>query len=132
MLQQADVLRKHTSLRVSHFCGDMNVDYWDRRRWGKELQEQDIWVMTPQILLNVLRHGFLKVSHLLQSTHITHPSLQAYCNKSLSCVFHHRRGCRYSKLLCWRSYHCLLCCLEQAQLTQCSAGADYRPKPAGV
>ncbi|KAL0046074.1 hypothetical protein WJX82_001682 [Trebouxia sp. C0006] len=62
--QQADVLRKHTSLRVSHFCGDMNVDYWDRRRWGKELQEQDIWVMTPQILLNVLRHGFLKITDL--------------------------------------------------------------------
>ncbi|KAL0030548.1 hypothetical protein WJX79_003716 [Trebouxia sp. C0005] len=62
--QQADVLRKHTSLRVSHYCGDMNVDYWDRRRWGKELQEQDIWVMTPQILLNVLRHGFLKITDL--------------------------------------------------------------------
>ncbi|KAA6420863.1 MAG: endoribonuclease Dicer protein 1-like [Trebouxia sp. A1-2] len=62
--QQADVLRKHTSLRVSHYCGDMNVDYWDRRRWGKELQEQDIWVMTPQILLNALRHGFLKITDL--------------------------------------------------------------------
>lgn len=86
-LQQADVLRKHTSLRVSHFCGDMNVDYWDRRRWGKELQEQDIWVMTPQILLNVLRHGFLKVSHLLLSTPIIHSSLQACCIKSPSCVF---------------------------------------------
>ncbi len=61
-LQQAEVLRKHTSLRVSHFCGDMNVDYWDRKRWAKELQEQDIWVMTPQILLNVVRHGFLKVT----------------------------------------------------------------------
>lgn len=39
----------------------MNVDYWDRRRWHKELTEQDVWVMTPQILLNILRHGFLKV-----------------------------------------------------------------------
>ena len=87
VLQQADVLRKHTSLRVSHFCGDMNVDYWDRRRWGKELQEQDIWVMTPQILLNVLRHGFLKVSQLLPPIPIVHPCLQACCIKSLSCVF---------------------------------------------
>ncbi len=92
VLQQADVLRKHTSLRVSHFCGDMNVDYWDRRRWGKELQEQDIWVMTPQILLNVLRHGFLKASHLLLATAIRHPSLQACCSKSLSCVFLNASG----------------------------------------
>ena len=87
VLQQADVLRKHTSLRVSHYCGDMNVDYWDRRRWGKELQEQDIWVMTPQILLNVLRHGFLKVSHLLSPIPIVHPSLQGCCIKSLTCDF---------------------------------------------
>lgn len=40
----------------------MNVDYWDRHRWEKELKEQDVWVMTPQILLNILRHGFIKVS----------------------------------------------------------------------
>lgn len=60
-LQQAEVLRKHTNLRVAHYCGDMNVDYWDRRRWAKELAEQDVWVMTPQILLNILRHGFIKV-----------------------------------------------------------------------
>lgn len=55
------MLRKHTNLRVAHYCGDMNVDYWDRRRWAKELAEQDVWVMTPQILLNILRHGFIKV-----------------------------------------------------------------------
>ena len=60
-LQQAEVLRKHTNLRVAHYCGDMNVDYWDRRRWAKELADQDVWVMTPQILLNILRHGFIKV-----------------------------------------------------------------------
>ena len=72
MLQQADVLRKHTNLRVSHYCGDMNVDYWDRRRWAKELDEQDIWVMTPQILLNVLRHGFLKVQASALSLFLTH------------------------------------------------------------
>ncbi|KAL3131573.1 Dicer-like protein 1 [Trebouxia sp. C0009 RCD-2024] len=60
--QQAEVLRKHTNLRVAHYCGDMNVDYWDRRRWAKELAEQDVWVMTPQILLNILRHGFIKIT----------------------------------------------------------------------
>lgn len=63
-LQQADVLRKHTSLQVSQYCGDMNVDYWDGHRWTKELREQDVWVMTPQILLNILRHGFIRVFHL--------------------------------------------------------------------
>ena len=67
VLQQADVLRKHTNLRVSHYCGDMNVDYWDRHRWAKELAEQDVWVMTPQILLNILRHGFIKVGLLAQA-----------------------------------------------------------------
>ena len=100
VLQQADVLRKHTSLRVSHFCGDMNVDYWDRRRWGKELQEQDIWVMTPQILLNVLRHGFLKVSHLLPPKPTVHPCLQTCCINSLSCVFCNASSVNFHNC-CW-------------------------------
>ena len=60
-VQQAEVLRKHTSLRVSQYCGALHVDYWEGHRWGKELKEQDVWVMTPQILLNSLRHGFFKV-----------------------------------------------------------------------
>ena len=55
----------------------MNVDYWDRHRWEKELKEQDVWVMTPQILLNILRHGFIKVH--ASATHYTQKR-RNYCD----------------------------------------------------
>ena len=34
---------------------------WDQQKWNQELQEHDIWVMTPQILLDALRLAFVKV-----------------------------------------------------------------------
>lgn len=61
-LQQAAVLETHLDLRVGQYYGEMNVDCWNKARWLKEWQEHDVLVMTPQILLDVLRHGFVTVS----------------------------------------------------------------------
>lgn len=55
------MLRKHTRLRVSQYTGDMNVTSWDQQKWNQELQEHDVWVMTPQILLDALRLAFVRV-----------------------------------------------------------------------
>lgn len=39
----------------------MNVTSWDQQKWNQELQEHDVWVMTPQILLDALRLASVRV-----------------------------------------------------------------------
>ena len=46
---------------MSQYTGDMNVASWDQQKWNQELQEHDIWIMTPQILLDALRLAFVRV-----------------------------------------------------------------------
>ncbi|XP_057867129.2 endoribonuclease Dicer homolog 2 isoform X2 [Cryptomeria japonica] len=54
--QQAEVLKMHTDLKVGQYWGDMGVDFWDSRKWKKELETHEVFVMTPQIFLDNLRH----------------------------------------------------------------------------
>lgn len=56
--QQANYLEIHTDLKVGQYWGDMGVDLWDREKWQKELNTHEVFVMTPQILLDNLRHCF--------------------------------------------------------------------------
>ncbi|KAG8503299.1 hypothetical protein CXB51_001265 [Gossypium anomalum] len=74
--QQADAVEMHTDLNVGKYWGDMEVDFWDDAKWQQEIDKYEIWymsaaitflsyqvlVMTPQILLNGLRHGFFKIN----------------------------------------------------------------------
>ena len=62
VLQQADVLRTHLDLRIGMYYGEMNVDGWSKVKWLKEWESHDVMVMTPQILLDILRHGSVTVS----------------------------------------------------------------------
>ncbi|KAH9328959.1 hypothetical protein KI387_001067, partial [Taxus chinensis] len=58
--QQADVLEMHTDLKVGRYCGEMGVDFWDRKKWEAELNTHEVFVMTPQIFLDNLRHCFFQ------------------------------------------------------------------------
>ncbi|KAH9328955.1 hypothetical protein KI387_001063 [Taxus chinensis] len=58
--QQADVLEMHTDLKVGRYWGAMGVDLWDRRKWEEELNTHEVFVMTPQIFLDNLRHCFFQ------------------------------------------------------------------------
>ncbi|OMO99607.1 hypothetical protein CCACVL1_03710 [Corchorus capsularis] len=60
--QQADVLEMHTDLKVGKYWGDMDVDFWDSAKWKQEIEKYEVLVMTPQILLNCLRHSFFKIN----------------------------------------------------------------------
>ena len=60
-LQQADVLRKHLDLRVAMYYGEMKVDCWSKLEWLKQWDGHDVMIMTPQILLDILRHGYITV-----------------------------------------------------------------------
>eukprot|EP01018_Ginkgo_biloba_P017577 Gb_32044 [translate_table: standard] len=59
--QQADVLEIHTDLKVGRFWGAMGVDLWDRKKWQEQLDAFEVFVMTPQIFLDNLRHCFFKL-----------------------------------------------------------------------
>ena len=60
-VQQASVLREHTGLETGGYVGSMGVDFWKEKDWKVQLAKQQVMVMTHQILLNSLRHGFIKV-----------------------------------------------------------------------
>ncbi|XP_039045031.1 endoribonuclease Dicer homolog 2-like [Hibiscus syriacus] len=60
--QQADALEMHTDLKVGKYWGDMEVDFWDGAKWNQEFETYEVLVMTPQLLLNGLRHGYFKMN----------------------------------------------------------------------
>lgn len=59
--QQAEVLQQHTDLRVEVLCGELGVDWWTASRWTQVLAAADCLVATPMIILDALRHGYLRV-----------------------------------------------------------------------
>jgi endoribonuclease Dicer len=58
--QQAAEIRRHFDVKVGEYTGDMNVDFWKKDQWIKELIKNEVIVMTPQIFLNMLNHNFIK------------------------------------------------------------------------
>ncbi|KAF5180350.1 Endoribonuclease dicer-like protein [Thalictrum thalictroides] len=59
--QQSEVVKLHTDLKVGKYWGELGVDFWDANTWKNELAKYEVLVMTPQILLDALRHGFFKL-----------------------------------------------------------------------
>ncbi|KAD4584078.1 hypothetical protein E3N88_21679 [Mikania micrantha] len=57
--QQADYVRKHLALKVEEYWGEKGVDNWNAAVWKKEQEENQLMVMTPDILRNALSHSFL-------------------------------------------------------------------------
>ncbi|TPX64090.1 hypothetical protein SpCBS45565_g06135 [Spizellomyces sp. 'palustris'] len=62
--QQAAKIRANTDLIVGEYSRDdiSSVAYWDAIGWYHELSKRHVLVLTPQIFLNILRHGFMKMS----------------------------------------------------------------------
>ena len=42
----------------------MGVDLWNKNKWENEFNENNVLVMTAQIFLNLLHHGFIKLSQV--------------------------------------------------------------------
>ncbi|CAN6310319.1 unnamed protein product, partial [Urochloa humidicola] len=59
--QQARVVEAHTDLRVAQFFGAMGVDFWRADAWRAAIEGAEVLVMTPQILLDNLRHSFFRL-----------------------------------------------------------------------
>ncbi|KAM0928774.1 hypothetical protein ACQ4PT_001980 [Festuca glaucescens] len=62
--QQARVVEAHTDLRVSKFTGDMGVDFWNATTWRRVVDDAEVLVMTPQILLDNLLHSFFRLQDI--------------------------------------------------------------------
>ncbi|XP_022180231.1 endoribonuclease dcr-1 isoform X3 [Myzus persicae] len=59
--QQAGNLRRHLPWNIGTFSGDMNVDFWSQKQWDEILDKCHILVMTAQIYLNNLHHGYMHI-----------------------------------------------------------------------
>ncbi|KAG9287939.1 hypothetical protein G9A89_017534 [Geosiphon pyriformis] len=64
VFQQANVIETNCDLKVKYFCGEMGVDFWSESEWRKNFENFDVLVMTAQIFLNILRHGFISLSQV--------------------------------------------------------------------
>ncbi|KAL3629633.1 endoribonuclease Dicer [Castilleja foliolosa] len=58
--QQAKVLEYSLDLKVGSYCGS-STHLKSRHDWEKELEEYEVLVMTPQIMLHNLSHCFIKI-----------------------------------------------------------------------
>ncbi|KAI9366884.1 hypothetical protein DFJ73DRAFT_891325, partial [Zopfochytrium polystomum] len=61
--QQAEKIRQNTDLIVGEYSRDDNasLSYWDALGWYHEVSQRQVLVITPQIFLNILRHGFMSL-----------------------------------------------------------------------
>nr|BAW35366.1 Dicer3 [Locusta migratoria] len=62
--QQAEYIRRHTDLSVGIYTGLQNVDFWSPKQWQMEIQNHEVLVMSSQVVLNVLQHGYLDAKML--------------------------------------------------------------------
>ncbi|CAL4933981.1 unnamed protein product [Urochloa decumbens] len=60
--QQFEVIREYTDLDAAECHGASGVGDWNARQWKEAIGSKEIVVMTPQILLDALRHAFLTVN----------------------------------------------------------------------
>ncbi|KAF8932138.1 hypothetical protein EDD21DRAFT_378171 [Dissophora ornata] len=67
VMQQASVIRANSAAEVIGLCGPKEANNLSQDLWAYVLDEVDVVVLTAQILLDVLLHGFLTMSkiHLL-------------------------------------------------------------------
>lgn len=62
--QQAQSIRQLSALKTAVYTGDMNTDAWNRDRWLLEFDANQILVATCQIVLDIIRHGYVTLDQL--------------------------------------------------------------------
>ncbi|XP_070162593.1 endoribonuclease Dicer isoform X3 [Polyergus mexicanus] len=59
--QQSEYISRHTDLICKGYSGDMHVDFWEEEQWLAEIEANQVLVMTSQIFLDILSHGFMRL-----------------------------------------------------------------------
>ncbi|XP_011632113.1 endoribonuclease Dicer isoform X1 [Pogonomyrmex barbatus] len=62
--QQANYLCRHTGLKCKNYSGDMQVDFWKKQEWLDEIEQHEILVMTSQIFVDMLSHGYITLDRI--------------------------------------------------------------------
>ncbi|GAA5984285.1 hypothetical protein JCM10908_006124 [Rhodotorula pacifica] len=62
--QQADVLARNTSLRVGKLFGALGVNLCSPSEWKYNFESYDCLVVTSQLLLDSLAHGFIRMDQI--------------------------------------------------------------------
>lgn len=62
--QQYKYLEIHTSVKLNYYCGSKVInnkilDHWDKNIWDKEIENNQLLIMTPKILVDLIQHSFL-------------------------------------------------------------------------
>lgn len=71
VFQQASVIRANCDANIEEMCGEMDVDAWSEKRWKLIFEENDVCVMTAQIFLDTLHHGFISLEKVIYGNKIT-------------------------------------------------------------
>ncbi|PON61647.1 DNA helicase, ATP-dependent, partial [Trema orientale] len=59
--QQFEIIKSHTQFEVGEYHGGKGVDDWTEKDWENEMNQHDVLVMTPQVLLDALKRAFLSL-----------------------------------------------------------------------
>ncbi|XP_012287234.1 endoribonuclease Dicer [Orussus abietinus] len=59
--QQSEYVARHTGLICKGYSGDMQIDYWDKNIWSREIEHNQVLVMTAQIFVDIISHGYLEL-----------------------------------------------------------------------
>ncbi|XP_055622059.1 endoribonuclease Dicer [Toxorhynchites rutilus septentrionalis] len=62
--QQAEFIGRNVPYATSIYTSDRNVDTWKQDQWLAEFAKYQIIVCTCQILLDVMKHGYLSLKHI--------------------------------------------------------------------
>ena len=66
--QQTNVIKSNCDANVVGMYGEMGIDKWSEKKWKQIFEENDVCVMTAQILLDTLRHGFIHMDQVSDTT----------------------------------------------------------------
>ena len=64
VFQQCNAIKSNCDANIERIVGEMGIDKWSEENWKQIFKENDICVMTAQIFLDILRHGFIEMSQV--------------------------------------------------------------------
>ncbi|XP_055596421.1 endoribonuclease dcr-1 [Uranotaenia lowii] len=62
--QQRDFIDKNVPYDTTVYTSDRNIDAWKGNKWLEEFAKYQIIICTVQILLDILKHGYLSLKHI--------------------------------------------------------------------
>ena len=84
------MIRGLTDLNVGFLCGEMGVDFWSRDHWRNWLALHECIVLTPQLLLDALRHGFVAVRAWWGTIHLGSQAWAVHSTSATAAIGHER------------------------------------------